>query len=318
MSNSDKNRALGLSASELNSAVLNSGDAASIENLQDKIDNCDLSSSAIELVNEEDLEAIARISESVNIKYLGIRSVNWIKIILALGIGGIGLLVFMFTGTSEPDQVGNNPVISDQNEPVVVNADSVVEKEVAEMNTATGLVDNMLEVDEVVEAVVFDSLDDAFAIEDTTVTILDPIIKDEIIISKKKVVTEVKSQPSTKKGRRVRGVKANEGVIPEKHKGESYSFSDLIDYNGGVKRMEKDLFAMLIGKVNDSDIPSKHSTIVFNFNVTHRGKVKDVSIQSVVSPELEVLLNEAVLSLSDWSKGSKRISKNYTVYVTFK
>jgi len=70
--------------------------------------------------------------------------------------------------------------------------------------------------------------------------------------------------------------------------------------------------------VKTDDIPSLSTTIVFNFEVNSRGKVKDVSVQSRTTPELESIIIQTINSLDTWNKGSKRASKNYSVFVTFK
>ena len=71
-------------------------------------------------------------------------------------------------------------------------------------------------------------------------------------------------------------------------------------------------------QIKDDDIPSASSTIVFNFEVTSRGKVKKVSVQSRTTPELENVIIKTIEGLDSWKKGSKRASKNYSVFVTFK
>jgi len=91
-----------------------------------------------------------------------------------------------------------------------------------------------------------------------------------------------------------------------------------VEYQGGDRALEKTIFKKLKPHINDKDIPKEQSTIVFTFNVTSKGKVKTVDIQSLVTSELEERIKTEVLDLSSWDKGKKRIPKDYTVYITFK
>ena len=115
----------------------------------------------------------------------------------------------------------------------------------------------------------------------------------------------------------MRNITATEDV-DEKYKDLKYSFRDLVSYSGGKSALEKDIFSQIKNKVKDTDVPEKNSSIVFKFNVTQKGKVKDLNVLSIVSPELEQIIQETTLNLTNWNKGKKRIPRNYTIYVTFK
>jgi hypothetical protein len=107
-------------------------------------------------------------------------------------------------------------------------------------------------------------------------------------------------------------------AIPNKYKNEAYSTSDLVEYQGGDIKLEKILLDKLRNKIKDNDVPLKHSTVVFKFNVSSKGKVREVNIQSLVTPELESRIKKTIFELSSWDKGRKRIPKDYTVYITFR
>ena len=85
---------LGLTKAEFELIINNSTNPELIKKYVHKLDNCDLSKSAIELVREEDLDAVNRITDEILLKYPVISNkygnMKWL-------IGGIALLI-LFAG----------------------------------------------------------------------------------------------------------------------------------------------------------------------------------------------------------------------------
>ncbi len=323
MNKVNKHIELGLTQEELSSVLKSAGEDNVINKFEGKLDNCDLSRPAIELVNSADLEAILKISNGINNKYLGSRVSGLVKksivgLIALIGISG-SIFVFLSSDNSEIITVDDNQVRSPEKEILIVENQEEASITPNEENTQKKSIEIVLE----------NTQEDN--IEASNLIVSDSIIKDTTIITPMEVESdeEVKNdkveQPSeapvnvkyTKPQRIVRGVLAT-GMIDPKYKGDNYKISSLVDYQGGNEQLQNEIFRRLKRKIKDDDIPSASSTIVFNFEVTSRGKVKKVSVQSRTTPELEAIIIQTIEGLDSWKKGSKRASKNYSVFVTFK
>ena len=112
---------IGLTKDEFELVINNSHNPELIKKYVHKLDNCDLSKSAIELIREEDLDTINRITNEILLKYPVISNkdgnVKWL-------IGGIALLI-LFAGivlfkketadNSTPNQTILNEKIKEDN-----------------------------------------------------------------------------------------------------------------------------------------------------------------------------------------------------------
>jgi len=323
MNKNNKHIELGLTPDELIQAVKSAGDFNVLKSLDDKLENCDLSRPSIELVNEADLKAVIDISKGINSKYLG---TNYSNIYKKLVIGFTGLLfviggIFIFP---KEDQglsivpVNTETVLSK----VIISENEIVPRE-EHSDCSNELISSLEQSDYEVlvdpEEVIIEELIDSARKDTTEIIDLDLAIMNEEI--NKETAESVPGNPivskKVKAPRRVRGVIVT-GTIDDKYKGDSYKIDDLVDFQGGNDQLQKEIYNRLKSKVKTDDIPSLSTTIVFNFEVNSRGKVKDVSVQSRTTPELESIIIQTINSLDTWNKGSKRASKNYSVFVTFK
>ena len=320
MNKGKKHIELGLSQEELSNAIKSAGDERIINKFQDKLQNCELSHPAIELVNLEDLETVVKISNGINDKYLISRFPNLFnKFILAIiGLSAILVSVFVFSYSNKPEAVSlkekqietiDNPVLlvkRDQKLSLVLNEKNSTEK-------SKEIISEVLPEQETNYLIESDSIiNDSINLDDLTkVEPVDDFVKSKLEEPVKRTDSNIKPQ------RIVREVLVT-GIIDPKYKGDNYKISNLVDFQGGDEQLQKEIYRILKLQIKDDDIPSASSTIVFNFEVTSRGKVKKVSVQSRTTPELENVIIKSMKGLGSWRKGSKRASKNYSVFVTFK
>lgn len=322
MNTSKENINLGLSKEEFELLVNNSNNPELLKKYNEKLDNCDLSKSAIELINKDDLAAINRISNGITSKYQAAPKSNKQKVVLSiivlLGIIG-SLFLFNIEPTNNKKQskeitsklpAEDKIIIPVINEAPEVATNQNEKKNNEEKQTVSNIEETVPRTEPLDTTSKIKSIPDNKIPEQK----VEEGIKAVDSREKEKVTTEfVKAKPK-------REVKAIQSIsqVPNKYKNENYSFSDLVDYNGGNKTLEKELWNKLKGKIKDTDIPETNSSIVFKFTVSSKGKVKDISIQSLVTVELEELIKETTLNLDSWNKGKKRIPVDFTVYITFK
>lgn len=328
MDKGNSNINLGLTQEELELLVKNSNNPDMLKKFEDKLDNCDLSKSAIELIDEDNLAAVGRITDSIGAKYPAPPGNSIGKYIIG-GIIGLGVIAVIATFLLPTE----NPIIE---EPKIENT-VIQEHQSSEGNTTIIKEVNPEVIDqsnENIENQVDDKLGNqdlkeipnikAENQEDTSAA--NPIIEEPT--QEKEVSKEDEIKRSTQKQekveyvavkeeRQVRNITVTEDV-DQKYKDLQYSFADLVSYSGGKSALEKELFSQLKDKVKDTDVPERNSSIVFKFNVSQKGKVKDLNVLSIVSPELEQIIQETTINLSNWNKGKKRIPRSYTIYVTFK
>lgn len=313
---------IGLTQDELVKAVQGAGDPSVLDGLESKLENCDLSRPSIELVNSEDLNAVLEISNGINNKYVASSYGAIVKKSLLAGVA----LFFIGIGTYLMVSNSNNPIVETA-EVVKVVIPSGPQDEVKEVHKEDTIENLDLEqnnVEQPIENVVPQEANIDLPIAKN---IVDTVLKEKVELeskSEEKIEEGEKEKielPKAIEGRApkriVRGVIVN-GMIDDKYKGDSYKINDLVDFQGGNEQLQKEIYSLLKSKVKDDDIPKSSSTIVFNFEVSSRGNVKKVSVQSRTTPELEAIIIQSISELDTWNKGSKRASKNYSVFVTFK
>ena len=317
---------LGLSQEELATAIKSVGDERVINKFDDKLQNCELSAPAIELVNVEDLETVVKISNGINNKYLVSRFPNLFNksIIAVVGLFAILVSVFVFFNSNNPNPkvvlAKENKIETIDNPDLLVESNQVFSLVQSEKNNTT----QFKEITS--EKIIKKKSETAYLIDFEYDSIINDSIKADDLTNVKPVDHFVKSnleEPvkttaiNIKPQRIVRDVLVT-GMIDPKYKGDNYKISNLVDFQGGDEQLQKEIYRRLKLQIKDDDIPSACSTIVFNFEVTNRGKVKKVSVQSRTTPELENAIIKSMEGLDSWRKGSKRASKNYSVFVTFK
>ena len=319
----DKHSYLGLSLEELELLVNNTDNSHLLKGYEGKLDNCALSRSAIELIHKDDLAAVNRITNAVNHKFTTNQKGNQFnyKILgiatLLLILGGI---LYFKSGSlvphpENPSQVEANTTLSKvernktpkDKEQFILSISPQKEKELKTSN----------EIRSVEVKKNSNLIQTKYSLDS-----LESVLKNEKeIIAASKIEQGDKNENTAviyrKLERQVRAIKIVKNV-PDKFKGENYTMSDLVSYNGGETQLESKLLEKLKGNIKDSDIPKNHFSVVFKFSVSSKGKVKDINIQSLVTPELEQLIVEHTNNLYQWNKGKKRIPLDYTVYITFK
>lgn len=317
---------LGLSSEELELLVKNTNDQELLQLYEDRLENCDLSKSAIELINSKDLISVKRISQRILKKYPAKQSSNNLRYIFTsiLAVTVLSFLFLMIDSSEKdsaitPNSSLNLPAVNQKNIKSKKSLQSKKNQDIENIKHQNSLFNNQKKSNEPG----FETLNNKTISIDSiySPTPIDTVITDKTNTDLKKqtkTANNNKFNPSyTQPQRKVQGIRVLQ-TIPNKFKNENYTASDLVEYQGGDRALEKTIFKKLKPHINDKDIPKEQSTIVFTFNVTSKGKVKTVDIQSLVTSELEERIKTEVLDLSSWDKGKKRIPKDYTVYITFK
>lgn len=317
---------LGLSSEELELLVKNTNDQELLQLYEDRLENCDLSKSAIELINSKDLISVKRISQRILKKYPVKQSSNNLRYLFT-SILAVTVLSFLFwiidpspkESAITPNSSLNLPAPNQKDIKSKKSSQGEKNQDIENIKHQNSLFNNQKKSNEPG----FETLNNKTISIDSiySPTPIDTVITDKINTDLKrqtKTANNNKFNPSyTQPQRKVQGIRVLQ-TIPNKFKNENYTASDLVEYQGGDRALEKTIFKKLKPHINDKDIPKEQSTIVFTFNVTSKGKVKTVDIQSLVTSELEERIKTEVLDLSSWDKGKKRIPKDYTVYITFK
>ena len=315
---------LGLSQEELLTAIKSAGDERVINKFDDKLQNCELSHPAIELVNTEDLETVLKISNGINNKYLVSRFPNIFNksIVVIASLFAILLSVVVFSNYNNPNT--ELTLVEVKEIKTINNPDLLVERDQELSLLQSEKNSNKPTKELVLESIPEKKDETAYLIESDSI-INDPINIDDLtkvkpvddFVKSKLEEPVIRADDNVKPQRIVREVLVT-GMIDPKYKGDNYKISNLVDFKGGDAQLQKEIYRRLKLQIKDDDIPSASSTIVFNFKVTSRGKVKKVSVQSRTTPELENIIIKTMEGIDSWRKGSKRASKNYSVFVTFK
>lgn len=317
MSNNNQHKNIGLSLVDLEEILTNSKNPTVLGKHQNKIDNCDLSNAAVELISNDELTAVKNIVDEINNKYpapSSNKNNNWKY--LGLGILLLTICTFWIFNSEDPSNSNKKNIST----PHVTTSKPNNEKEaITEAPVSITDKNENLVVKKASPSVNL-SPDEKDRTEETLVeqnsskdSLTTPV--ESKIRSNEKVVA-VKT-PKTAHQREVRAIKAMK-TVDSKYKNQNYSLSSLVAFDGGEKNLERIILDKLKGKIKDEDIPQNNFSVVFKFTVNSRGKIKDVNVQSIVAPEVEQLIKETIFNLSNWNKGDKRIPVNYTVYVTFK
>lgn len=314
---------IGLSKDEFNELIQKS--AALTPEQEATLENCDLSKSALELIDTNDLAVVNSITNGLNKKYSVKTGFTFTKkVVLFAAITIAAVLAMGNWGSNKKEKVvSSNALIKDDGS----NARAIEEKDVMEKKVTSKTPslpqaaknENDASADEVTTNKEVEENDKPLVTEDSTITTAEGP-------TDFKKENEEKNQPGAKdvivrtpnaKSREVIAIKAIK-TVPHKYKGANYQINDLVDYYGGTTALEKELYALLKGNIKNDDIPKSNSSVVFKFEVTAKGKVKAVDVQSVTTPELSERITNTILELDNWDKGKKRIPLEYTVYVTFK
>lgn len=338
MSKNEQNSKLGLTFEALEEILNSSKSTSKLQKYNDELQNCDLSNSAIQLITKKDLDAIQNITKDINAQFSPKQQSSKFKIWIGIAASAllITVLTFLQFNSSEDDQINRSKVETVIEEPVETPPAHEISATPKQTKSAPSDVEGtkteeQQAINQKIETIVDDKEKDTLAHPEQAEKIIDKTaetktneeqeetnaLKEE---PAKQLATDESSKikaPITAKKREVRAIRAMKSVDP-KYKNQSYNLTDLVGYFGGDKQLEKELLKKLKGRIGDEDIPKNNFSVVFNFTVTARGKVKEVTVQSIVAPKVESLIKEAVFNLSDWNKGDKRIPIDYTVYVTFK
>ena len=312
---------LGLTKDEFELVINNSNNPELIKGYIHKLDNCDLSKSAIELIREEDLASVNRITHEILLKYPTTpKKRGRMKLLVGI-ITLIGLFLgIIFLQKETPSDIISSQTLTHQesndNEPIKQNNSNKPEGDL-----------HLSKNKESVSAEKLDSSNEESNPSDSLLIQSDKKNINNLPTNGQNTKSKTDKAKDSKKNnskftkssykRKVRSIKSLKQV-PDKYKNEAYSTNDLVDFYGGNKNLEKELLGKLKGKIKDTHIPKKNTSIVFKFNVTSDGKINEINIQSRVNIELEEIIKQTAINLTTWTKGSKNIPVIYTVYITFK
>lgn len=316
-----ENMNLGLTKDEFELVINNSNNPELIKGYIHKLDNCDLSKSAIELIREEDLASVNRITHEILLKYPTTpKKRGGMKLLIGI-ITLIGLFLgFIFFQKETPSDIISSQTLTHQesnnNEAIKQNNSNKPEGHLHSSKNKESVSDKKL-----------DSSNEESNPSDSLLIRSDKKNINNLPTNRQNTKSKTDEAKDSKKNnskftksiykRKVRSIKSLKQV-PDKYKNEAYSTNDLVDFYGGNKNLEKELLTKLKGKIKDTHIPKKNTSIVFKFNVTSDGKINDINIQSRVNIELEEIIKQTAINLTTWTKGSKNIPVIYTVYITFK
>ena len=316
----EENMNLGLTKDEFELVINNSNNPQLIKGYIHKLDNCDLSRSAIELIRDEDLDSVNRITNEILLRYPTTSNKKGSMKIIIFSITLITLLVgFIILQKETPKNIFSSENLTNEK----TNNNEGIKK--GDSNKSEALLP-LSKKQEQVSVTKLDSNNNRLSPSDSLLLSISTKISDlptRTTNTKIKTETIKDSKNSNSKFtnnvyvRKVRSIKLIK-QIPDKYKNEENFKNDLVDFHDGNKNLEKELLNQLKGKIKDTHIPKKNTSIVFKFSVTSNGKTKDVNIQSRVNIELEEIIKETVLNLITWTKGNKKIPVIYTVYITYK
>ena len=312
---------LGLTKDEFELVIINSNNPALMKRYVHKLDNCDLSKSAIELIREEDLTCVNRITCEILSKYPTTSDKQekmklFPGIIILIGLF-IGLIVFQ--KETKNDITSSQKLTHQKTNNNVPTKQNIFNKSEEHMDSFKNK--------KYVFSEELDSSNRKPELSNSLSTGTDEKNINNLPTNRQNLKAKTLESNNLKKSnskltksiykRKIRSIKSLKQV-PDKYKNEEYSAEDLVDFYGGNKNLEKELLSKLKGKINDTDIPKKNTSIVFKFNVAPNGKISEINIQSRVNLELEEIIKETAVNLNKWIKGSKGIPVIYTIYVTFK
>ena len=301
MRNSKRNIYIGLTMQEFELVITNSNNPEFIKGYVNKLDNCDLSRSAIELIKEDDLAALNRITNEVLLSY---PSTSKNKKNLLLLIGSIVLSSLIIIVLFFRKDIVDSTFYKRHN---IQNFKTSIQPKLHKNNLKTSLPKG-----ELVTSLVQDSIVDKTTLSDS---LSGKVNKLTTVLSKNN--TPHKKTKKSKKSdykRTVKSIKCTKKV-PYKYTKEKFYLDDLVDFDGGNENLNKILQKKI--EIKDQQVPQKNTSIIFKFSVTPKGKIKDINILSRVDLELEEIIKEAILGLKTWKEGNKSIPVIYTIYITY-
>ena len=309
-----ENMNLGLTKDEFELVINNSNNPGLIKEYTHKIDNCDLSKSAIELIREEDLAAVNRITNEVLLKYPVNSDKRGNMRFYIFSISLIALVTgFIFLQKNISEDFSSVQTLTNKE-----SSDRLKKLNSKGYEPSQTLSKIKKENPDSIntESNSSDSLKKPGLNNTDKMSTISTMEKGKTRSAKeaKKINLQL---PNLIKNRKVRSIKSFKQV-PDKYKNEEYSTYDLVDFSGGDENLEKELMLKLKDKIKDAHVAGENNSIVFKFSVTPNGKIKDINIQSRVNTELEEIIKETVLDLKTWIEGGKKIPVIYTIYITFK
>ena len=304
MKNSKKNICIGLTMQEFELVITNSNNPEIIKNHINKLDNCDLSRSAIELIKEDDLPALKRITNEVLLSYPS-TSRNKKSLLFSIGsivLSSLIIIVLLFRKDIVDSTFYKGHTFQKLEPSIQPN------HEKKKLKTA-------LPKKEIATHLAQDSIIDKIALSDS---ISGRVKKYTAGLSKNnKINTPYKKTKKSKKTdykRTIKSIKCTKKV-PYKYNKEKFYLDDLVNFDGGIQNLKKILQKKI--EIKDQQVPQKNTSIIFKFSVTPKGKIKDINILSRVDLELEEIIKEAILGLKTWKEGNKSIPVIYTIYITY-
>ena len=300
MKSNKKNSTIGLSRQEFELVITNSNNPELIKKHINKLDNCDLSMSAVELITEEDLAAVDRITKEVLLNYPS--SSKNKKNLLLLG-GTISLTILLTIILLLKVDSLNSVFLKTQ---ITQNSESLIKNEPNKKKSKSVL----LEKEELLYSLSMDS------------SKIEKALSDSISKTDKRFPGLTKNKQKSKTYKKI--INSNKRTItsiklikeiPIKYRKNKFDLDNLIDFDGGNENLKKEILKKI--KIKNQQIPQKNTSIIFKFSVTPEGKVQNINIQSRINLELERIITEAILNLNTWKQGNKIIPANYTIYITY-
>tara|TARA_B100001173_G_scaffold43904_1_gene34628 strand:+ start:1817 stop:2713 length:897 start_codon:yes stop_codon:yes gene_type:complete len=297
MKSNKKNSTIGLSRQEFELVITNSNNPELIKKHINKLDNCDLSMSAVELITEEDLAAVDRITKEVLLNYPS-SSKNKKNLLLLGGTISLTILIIIIL-LLKVDSVFLKTKITQ-------NSKSLIKNEPHKKKSKSAL----LEKEELLSSLIMDS------------TTIEKALSDSISKTDKRFPGLTKNKQKSKTYKKI--INSNKRTItsiklikeiPIKYRKNKFDLDNLIDFDGGNENLKKEILKKI--KIKNQQIPQKNTSIIFKFSVTPEGKVQNINIQSRINLELERIITEAILNLNTWKQGNKIIPANYTIYITY-
>ena len=304
MKNSKKNICTGLTMQEFELVITNSNNPEIIKNHINKLDNCDLSRSAIELIKKDDLPALTRITNEVLLNYPS-NSKNKKNLLLLVGsivLSSLIIIILLFRKDIIDSTLHKKHTFQ--------NFENTVQSNLYKNKLKT----NLSKADIVISSNQ-DSIADKIALSDSMPR---RVKKYTAGLSKNnKINTPYRKTKNSKKTdykRTIKSIKCTKKV-PYKYNKEKFYLDDLVNFEGGIQNLKKILQKKI--EIKDQQVPQKNTSIIFKFSVTPEGKIKDVNILSRVDLELEEIIKEVVLGLKTWNGGNMNIPVIYTIYITY-
>lgn len=303
MKENKANISIGLTRQEFEMVITNSKNTELLKKYTDKLDNCDISRSAIELIREEDLATVDRITNEVLLNFpLGSKNKkNFLFLVGTIALIVLLTIIFLFK-----TQLNSVFFKNRTNQ----NSESFINLKLDKKKIKSAL----LEKEKKLSSLSLDSQKIDTALSDS---ILKTVERFPSLSEKKQESTNEQKRLQSNKRDYKRTIKSIKLVkkVPNKHNKRKFNLDDLVDFDGGNDNLKKVLLKKI--KIKNQQVPKQNTSIIFKFRVSAEGKIKDINIQSQVDLELEAIIKKAILGLTSWKQGKKTIPVVYTIYVTY-